>query len=81
MQTMFTDRMTQLKAHDVVDALKQGCQSVNHYFTKLDLLFYDAGMKDDDEKIRMVARNADRCIIRQMYANPPLPIMYSNYRA
>jgi hypothetical protein len=64
-----------------LEHFKQGKMKVDDYFTQLDMMFTDAAVIDDAEKIRILEKGVDAKILETIYtSDSPLPDTYDAYK-
>ena len=69
-------------ARDQLEQYQQGKKLIDEYITQLEILFNDAGLTDDAEKICILERGVDLSILDTIYSSDsPIPSDYSSYRA
>ena len=75
----FQDRGANVQVRQKLETFRQGTLSVNEYFTKLKLLFMEAEMRDDTEKIRILEMATNKSIIDTIYGSSDYPTNYNAY--
>jgi hypothetical protein len=65
-----------------LEHFKQGKMKVDDYFTQLDMMFTDATVTDDAEKMRILEKGVDAKILETIYTSDNnLPNTYDDYKA
>ena len=69
------------EAREKLEYFRQGKHLIDEYITKLDMLFNDAVVEDDKEKIRILERGAHHNILETIYSgNDAIPATYNEYK-
>jgi hypothetical protein len=82
LDTRFQSRNLVQDAREQLEAFQQSKLLIDEFFTRLDMLFSDAKVTDDNEKIRIVEKGVHKEILETIYSSDsPLPDTYDAYKA
>jgi hypothetical protein len=80
--TRFQHANFKKEAREQLEHFRQGGNSIDEFFTKLDMLFFDAGLTDDAEKQRILEKSIRNDILMTIYSSDALlPADYDTYKA
>ena len=79
LKTVFQDRGASVQARQKLETFRQGTLPVDEFFTKLKLLFMEADMTDDKEKIQIIKMAMNKSIIDTIYGSGDYPADYDAY--
>ena len=75
----FQDHGANVQACQKLETFHQGTLPIDEYFTKLKLLFMEAEMTDNKEKIRILEMATNKSIIDTIYGSGDYPANYNAY--
>jgi hypothetical protein len=82
LEARFQSRNLVQDAREQLEAFQQSKLLIDEFFTKLDMLFSDAQVTDDNEKVRIIERGIHKDILESIYSSDsPLPTTYDKYKA
>jgi hypothetical protein len=81
LEDRFRDKNFRKDRREHLEHFRQTKMLVDEYFTKLDMLFADAGVTDDAEKIRLLEKGLNSDILETIYTSDnPIPSTYDQYK-